>query len=281
VVIQQARSVAVADGDVFVAGDATNTGLEHDQWEVMSLGAADGAQRWLEAGDTITGANMEVQALIVVGGNVIVAPMTGPLTALRASSGATVWSGPELPVGANITTMLNYATSDGTHLYVMSHAFSNSNGTIMNFPVRLMAMEPSDGSVLWSRSLDPYMSPETLTMSDGVLLSGKNITATTGYDGFNENGSLLWAYDTTSGTELWRDNSPPTGISWDLSAQMTPLGGNGVVYLEGIESNFTVHPFTCLVFCPGVSWLYAINVRTGKPWWRVPTGYVSLVHLVF
>ena len=167
---------------------------------------------------------MEVQALIVVGGNVIVAPMTGPLTAMRASSGATVWSGPELPAGANITTMLNYATSDGTRLYVMSHAFANSNGTITNFPVRLMAIEPSDGSVLWSRALDPYLSPETLTMSDGVLLSGKNVTATTGYDGFNENGSLLWAYDTTSETELWRDNSPPTGISWDLSPQMTPLG---------------------------------------------------------
>jgi outer membrane protein assembly factor BamB len=164
----------------------------------------------------------------------------------------------------------------------MSHTFADGpSGEITTFPVRLMALEASDGSVQWNRTLPSYVTWGTLTVTDGVLLNGMSITGATGYSGYKENGSLLWAFDKVNGTLLWRDNSPPTGISWDLSAQMTPLGGNGVVYLEGIESNFIVHPFTCLVFCPGVSWLYAVNIRTGAPWWRIPTGYVSLVHFVF
>jgi outer membrane protein assembly factor BamB len=281
-VIQQARTLAVGDGLVFVAGDAAASGSAHNQWEVMALRAADGAPKWVEAGEVIAGANMEVQALVVAGGNVLVEPGSGPLTVLRERDGATAWSGPALPAGANPTTVLNAATSDGTVVYVMSHAFANgSDGSITNFPVRFMALEASDGAVRWSRVLHPDFPVGTLTLSDGVLLSGATITGATAFSGFNPNGSLLTAYDPASGAQLWRDNTPRTGISWDLSAQMTPLGGNGEVYLVGIQSDpYLQDLFTCTVFCPGVSWLYAVNVHTGVPWWRVRTGSVELTHLL-
>jgi outer membrane protein assembly factor BamB len=276
------RAVAVGDGLAFAAGDAT-AGPAHNQWAVVALGAADGAQRWLAAGEVSAGANMEVQALLVAGGNVIVKPGTGPLTALREPDGTTAWSGPPLPAGANPTTVLNDATSDGAVVYVMQHAAANgSDGSITNFPVPFMALEARDGVVLWSRALDRYTRAGVLSLSDGVLLSGVTVTAATGFLGFNPNGSLLTAYDPGDGAQLWRDNTPRTGISWDLSAQMAPLGGDSVVYLMGIQADpFLQDRFGCAVFCPGVSWLYAVNVHTGAPWWRIRTGYVQLTHLVF
>jgi outer membrane protein assembly factor BamB len=130
--------------------------------------------------------------------------------------------------------------------------------------------------------LNTYLTAGALTLSDGVLLNGTTVTAAAGFVGFNPTGSLLTAYDVANGAPLWRDNTPPTGISWDLSNQTTPLGGDGVVYLVGIQADpFVQDRFTCAVFCAGVSWLYAVNVRTGAPWWRVRTGYVQLTHLVF
>ncbi len=282
VAVKQARTLAAGDGRVFVAGaaDAVNP---YKQWEVVALGAANGAQQWVAAGETIAGANMTVVALIVAGGNVIVAPETGPLTALRERDGATAWSGPALPAGADRTTVLNNATSDGTVVYVMEHAFvMGSDGSITNFPVRFMALDARDGSAQWSHALDPYTRAGTLTLSDGVLLNGATITAATGFEGYNPTGSLLTAYDAASGAPLWRDNTPPIGVSWDLSTQMAPLGGNGAVYLMGVQADpFLQDRFTCAIFCPGVSWLYAVNVHTGAPWWRARSGYVTLSHLVY
>jgi outer membrane protein assembly factor BamB len=180
----------------------------------MALGAADGAQQWVQAGEALAGTNMEVHALLVAGGNVIVAPMSGPLVALREGNGATVWSGPALPAGADPTTAQDNATSDGTLVYVISHTYADGpSGEITNFPVRLMALEASDGSVQWNRTLPSNVNSGTLTMSDGVLLNRNSITSATGYSGYNENGSLLWAFDKVNGTQLWQDNSPPTGIS--------------------------------------------------------------------
>ncbi len=280
VVIGQARALAVGDGLVVVAGDATDTGGPLYQWEVAALAAADGAPRWAMAGAVLTGANMTVRALLLAGGNVIVEPGSGPLTALRERDGATAWSGPPLPAGANPTTALNDVTSDGTVVYVMAHAYAD--GGVRTFPVRLMALAARDGLVVWTRVLNTYLTAGALTLSDGVLLNGTTVTAAAGFVGFNPTGSLLTAYDVAAGTPLWRDNTPPTGISWDLSNQTTPLGGDGVVYLVGIQADpFVQDRFTCAVFCAGVSWLYAVNVRTGAPWWRVLTGYVQLTHLVF
>jgi outer membrane protein assembly factor BamB len=157
----------------------------------------------------------------------------------------------------------------------MSRAYAaGSNGQITT----LMALEASDGSLLWSRTLDPNLAAGTLTLSDGVLLNGVTNNATTGLVGCNSNGSLLKAYDPASGALLWRDNTPRTGISWDLYAQMTPVGANGVVYLVGIQSDPYLQDIMC-IFCPGVSWLYAVNVHTGVPWWRIRTGRVGLAHM--
>ena len=292
-VIQRARTLAVGDGLVFVAGDAPATGSAQTRWEVLALGAADGAPRWVDAGaanNLIDGVVWVIQALVMAGANGIVEPIIGPLTALRERDGATAWSGPAPPAGANPTTGQNVATSDGTVVYVMAQGFApwGRGGSAASFPARLMALEASDGSVLWSRALGPYvagpslyLAAPTLALSEGVLLNGTTIIPELAYQGFNPTGSALTAYDAASGAQLWRDNTPPTGISWDLSAQMTPLGGKGAVYLMGVQSDpYLQDRFACIVFCPGVSWLYAVNVHTGAPWWRIRTGFVTLTHLV-
>ena len=119
-----------------------------------------------------------------------------------------------------------------------------------------------------------------LAVSDGVLLSGNNVTPERGYSGYSPTGSVLTAYDAATGRPLWQDNTPRVGVSWNMTPLMTPLAGGEAVYLMGISADPYIQD-VCVIFCPGVSWLYAVNLHTGAPWWRIRTGYVTLAHLVF
>jgi hypothetical protein len=87
--ITHVRTLAVGDGLVLVAGDTTDT-LGLNPWQVVALRAADGARRWVAAADTMVGGHAVeyavTQALLMAGGNVIIEPAAGPLTALRQRS---------------------------------------------------------------------------------------------------------------------------------------------------------------------------------------------------
>jgi outer membrane protein assembly factor BamB len=125
----------------------------------------------------------------------------------------------------------------------------------------------------------PPSSPSGLAVSDGVLLLGRNIMPSYGWEGYNPTGSLLTAYDAASGRALWHDNADHAGISWDLTPIVSPLTASGAVYLLGIESDPYVQD-PCVLFCRGVSWVYAVNLHTGAPWWRARMGYANLTHWV-
>lgn len=100
---------------------------------------------------------------------------------------------------------------------------------------------------------------------------------------YKQTGSLLTTYDAASGRALWRDNTPPTGVSWDLPQELAPQGDGGSVYLEGTQADpYIQDNLFCsvlIIYCPGFSWLYSVNVHTGAPWWRVGTGKITLKRL--
>jgi hypothetical protein len=64
-----------------------------------------------------------------------------------------------------------------------------------------------------------------------------------------------------------------------MTPLFTPLTANGAVYLLGLSSELDgLESFACPLFCSGVVWLYAINIRTGIPWWRISVGAADTTH---
>jgi outer membrane protein assembly factor BamB len=118
-----------------------------------------------------------------------------------------------------------------------------------------------------------------MAANDGVLLIGYKATPDRGYMGYSPTAHSLAAYDTTTGRELWRDNTPTTGVSWSMSPLLTPQSASGSAYFLGISADpYVQHHLHCLVFCPGIAWLYAVNLHTGEAWWRITSGYADITH---
>ncbi len=278
-------SAAVGDGLVFVAGDAIDPRAAITKLALVALGAADGAQRWIKTEVVNNVPNVLIRAALITGGYAIIVPQIGPVTALRERDGATAWTATPDPQEPDNPPQNDAATADGGTLYITtqpSRWAPGPNGSPIQPPVSLVAMRMG-GTVRWRVTIppgDPVGS--SLVLSDGVLISGMSVDLSRGWAGYNPTRSLLTAYDAASGRALWRDNTPRVGISWDMSPAINPWGGSGVLFLMGIQADPYIQDlFKCVIFCPGVSWVYAVNVRTGAPWWRVRMGYVTLSHLVF
>lgn len=281
----QPRLLVAGDGLAVVTGLVGDTGTGRDQGMVVALSATDGAARWSATVGASAGSSIYIGAVFVAGGKVIVmwrtAGQTGSLVALSERDGSTDWSGPPAQ-SPNNPPQIFAATAGGGVVYTLtqpSTSTTGATGQMIAPPMSLTALNAGDGRVRWSVTAPASGLRSALALSDGVLLSGVSVYSSMGWAGYSPKGSLLTAYDAASGRALWRDNTPPTGVSWDMSPQIIPQGGSGAVYLMGIESNPYVS--VCVVFCPGVSWLYAVNAHTGAPWWRIQMGYATLAHLVF
>ena len=59
--------------------------------------------------------------------------------------------------------------------------------------------------------------------------------------------------------------------------QYAPRSASGAVSVMNTEHNSTS---SCLFNCPGITWLYAANPRTGALWWRASMGPSALSHWV-
>lgn len=267
--------IAVGDGLVFVASAEPDAGDTFTPWIVTALRAGDGAPQWMKRGAI-------VRAIVVRQGYVIVVPATGSVTALRERDGAIAWTGAPILETPDNPPKILAATADKDSIYMMaqpSRWTPGISGASNTPPLSVVAMTV-DGAIRWRTAIPPSNTAwPTFTISDGVLLSGSSVVTATASEGYDPRGSLLSAYDTASGRTLWRDNTPPTGMSWDLSPQISPAGESGVAYLMGVQASPYLPPFgDCTSNC-GYTWLYAVNVRTGAPWWRVRMGYITWLRL--
>jgi outer membrane protein assembly factor BamB len=276
----QSLALAAGDGLVFVMGQVSDAGTPQSQWEVEALRATDGAVQWTRVSGGM-GFVALAAAFFVVGGALMVITRAGPLTALRARDGSIAWTS-ALGGAPDNPPQIFAATSDGARIYAVAQPSRwgmGPNGAPIEPPVTLSALDARDGAVQWREHISLATSNWSLAVSDGVLLSGASVDETNAFSGFYPTGSLLTAYDVTSGRALWRDNTPVTGVTWDMSSQIAPWGASGAAYLMGVQRN----PYItiCVLFCPGVSWLYAVNVHTGAAWWRTRIGDATLAHLVY
>ncbi|HEU0025876.1 MAG TPA: PQQ-binding-like beta-propeller repeat protein [Ktedonobacterales bacterium] len=280
--IQQGQRLAVGDGLVYVVGAAAHDGPGFTPWMVAALRAADGAAQWATTGPVVMGTYAQVQAVFLLRGYAVIVPVVGPVTGLRERDGAIAWTAtPNLEEPDNPPQIIS-ATADSDTIYMVwqpYHWATGVNGRPIPPPMSMSAMAVG-GTIRWHMNVQPASSGwSSLTIRDGVLLSGNNVTASRAFGGYNANGSLLSAYDAASGRLLWRDNTPRVGVSWNMSTQISPWGGDGAAYLMGVQSGsyYIQDRFNCVFLCsPGVAWLYAVNVHTGAPWWRVRTGSVNL-----
>lgn len=214
----------------------------------------------------------------------VIVPNIGEVTALRERDGALTWHTP-LFAGSNDRIILA-ATSDGARVYALAEPQLSTHtvATVaeqISPPAALAALDASSGAIRWLLSISPFSDRSTLVVSDGVLLRGVGMVGSDAYDAYKPNGSLLTAYDAATGRALWRDNTPSSGISWNIPLQLAPQGNSGSVYLEGIQADPYVRDnLLCpLIYCPGFSWVYAVNIHTGAPWWRTGTGKLTLEQL--
>jgi outer membrane protein assembly factor BamB len=282
----QARMITASDGFVFVAGEIGDPTSPNNPWGVAAFDVLTGVASWFTKGEVIANLQAFDTRLVTARGLVIVAPQDGPLTALRERDGAIMWSGlADLAPPGNPPQVFSIAADTDT-VYVVAQPWrwpTDAQGRAIEPPITLLALEAASGSVRWRETISPVSSGwSAMAVNDGVLLLGNSVTPDRGYAGYNPSGSLLTAYDAASGRALWRDNTPRVAISWNMTPLATPLVDGGAVYLLGIQTDpFVQDRFTCVIFCPGVSWLYAVNLHTGAPWWRVRAGYVILSHLVF
>lgn len=272
--------LTAGDGQVYIEGDAVTDPSQPNRWRLTALGEANGALKW-----TMSSAlNLRrIHSLFSVQGNVIAVPYDGQVVAIHARDGLIAWHA-TLDLGAGDIVA---ATTDGERVYALTEppisdqTVYTANETISP-PATLMALDANSGALRWRLSVSPYSAWNTLVASDGVLIRGVGMLGTHANLAFKQNGSLLTAYDASSGGALWRDNTPPTGVSWDLPLQLAPQSALGVVYLEGIEQDQYIQdnllcPF---IYCPGFSSLYAINIHSGAPWWRVSTGKVAIAQMI-
>lgn len=292
--INQSRQLVIGDGLALVAGMAGPPTQALNPWAVLALDAATGARRWQAVGAVERDVyGQQVLGVFVAAGNVVVVPNQGAMTGLRERDGGVAWGGPpglasnhpapfyDLGGGPDIIAV----TASGATLYALAwplHWPTDASGRQVAPPVWLAAINAASGAILWRRTPEPISGRAwtRLAAREGVLLSGNYITPDRGYGGYAPTASLLTAYDAASGRVLWQDNTPRVGISWDMTPLATPLSSNGAIYLMGIQADPYVQD-VCVVFCPGVTWLYAVNLHSGAPWWRVRMGYATLGHLVF
>ncbi|HEX8983341.1 MAG TPA: PQQ-binding-like beta-propeller repeat protein [Ktedonobacterales bacterium] len=274
-------ALTVADGQVFVAGGEQDSSKPHLVW-MSALDEADGSLKWTVSHAIAWLAG--ISSLFVVGGNVVIVPNIGEVTALRERDGALTWHTP-LFAGSNDRIILA-ATSDGARVYALAEPQLSTHtvATVaeqISPPAALAALDASSGAIRWLLSISPFSDRSTLVVSDGVLLRGVGMVGSDAYDAYKPNGSLLTAYDAATGRALWRDNTPSSGISWNIPLQLAPQGNSGSVYLEGIQADPYVRDnLLCpLIYCPGFSWVYAVNIHTGAPWWRTGTGKLTLEQL--
>ncbi len=272
--------LTAGDGQVYIEGDAATDPSQPNLWRVTALGEANGALKWT----MFSTLNVRrIHSLFSAQGNVIAVPYGGQVVAIRARDGVIAWRA-TLDLGAgNILA----ATTDGKQVYALtdppiSDQTVYSADETISPPAALMALDANSGTLRWRLSVSPYSAWNTLVASDGVLIRGVGMLGTHADLAFKQSGSLLTAYDAASGHALWRDNTPPTGVSWDLPLQLAPQSALGVIYLEGIEQDQYIQdnllcPF---VYCPGFSSLYAVNIHSGTPWWRVNTGKVAIRQMI-
>ena len=279
----------VGDGFIFIAGRVGDSLNTPGPLEVLALDAATGAQRWLRP--IVAGMDTrdlhQINGVFVAGGFVTAMTNTGVLTALREKDGAVAWSGgPGLTVQSPNVYLesADMATADASTIYITHQPAweRDAQGKVVptSDTATLWAFDAHSGAVRWRAALSESLSAQyaAMTVSDGVLFIGHNLTPDKAFQGYAPKEHTFVAYDAATGRLLWQDNTPTsTGVSWAMTPLFTPFTANGAVYLLGLSAE-PEGLFTCLIFCPGVAWLYAVNIRTGLPWWRTSVGKADITH---
>lgn len=253
--------LAVASGIVALSG--APGGLT-DRWQAVGLRATDGTLAWTAVGPPPPPMNGSqwIPRLFASRDVFFLAPYTGQLVALDAQTGVRLWIGPT-DFAPNIPLAIGSVTATADTLYEVTQSTTprlDQHGEPLPGQVTLAAHDARSGRALWSKAFDGPSAD--LRATGGILLY---------FDGI-----WLYAVDPANGARLWRQNAfIATSVPW---ASPT-TGGSSVVYLLRYERNpdpFRI--FTCVIFCPGDVWVYAVNPRTSAPWWRYHLGTAQAAH---
>ena len=257
--------LAVAKGIVALAG--APSGLT-DRWQAAGLRAADGTLAWTAVGPPPPPMNgSQWQPHLVASRDVFfLAPSIGQLVALDAQSGARLWTGPA-DFAPNTPLAIGSVAATADTFYEVTQSTAprlDQHGLPLPGQVTLAAHDARSGRALWSA---PFDGPQWgLRPSGGALLYGDGI--------------WLYAVDPANGARLWRQTSSfmVNSVPWDSP---TDAGGSIVYILRYERDPDPFRIFKCVVLCPNDAWVYAVNPRTGAPWWRFHLGTVSTAHFTF
>ncbi len=266
-------SLTLDNGTLFTAGaDQPGNG-----WRITALRAADGAQLWTVAstGDPVT--TDDRQPLVAASaGRVFVEPRLDQVTALDARTGAVLWSDATSGSANNpLTPQVTLASGDTLYIAgMLQHPIPGSRGDgglpATEALARLVALDARTGAIHWSAPLD--VGPSALS------LNGPIITAVAAYGGAE-------TLDAASGARLWDSvRTLANAATWKVNiSQYAPLSTGGIVYVlnNEVSDDLNANFFTCKLACPGLTWLYAADARTGALYWRARMGNVNLTHVVF
>jgi outer membrane protein assembly factor BamB len=253
-------SAAAADGLVYVGAD---------DGRLVALDARSGKERWSHRGGGAIGARP-----LVADGSVFVPSDDGFLYRLDAGSGAVRWKVSiegtpvnRVPIGqpgSRFERNASGAVLDSGRLYVGTH-----DGHVL-------ALDPRDGARRWAfKAGDTVLS--TPAAHGGRVYFGS-------FDGFvyavdAATGTLAWKYDTKGpvvSTPAVHDGRVIVGSrSYDLLALDAVSGARlwtRYIWFSWVESSAVVRDGVAYVGSSDAARLFAIDARTGRSVWELPTG---------
>lgn len=254
-------TMLVATSDmVILAGDETGIG---ERWHMVALRAANGARAWeMDSGPTdITFGPTTVPRLWAARDTLFIQPYSQPLYALDPQTGARLW-----------TNMIEAAPDITVTLDTLYEQIRPSSGPYSG-RWTLAARDPRTGRILWSKP--GYAAGGLLFVASALVEADMN---------------GVRALDTMTRATLWSWQATPSASPVDLAASapaVTSLPGDGgVVYIERTETSadtlsgaFGWRGYSSGL-CVAPTWVYAVNARSGAPWWRIQIGTTRTCHLV-
>ena len=220
------------DGNsVFVVGEVqrvfnSNT---HPDYGTLSYDAATGHREWASFYDGGVGADSPRSLVVSPDGSAVyvtgysASNQSSALTtvAYDTSDGSQKWVQPwEGPAGRNETGWSLAADPDGSAIYLTGGTGGTDNGT-QDWDIVTMALDTTDGSVLWDKLLngpsDGYDFGRSVTVNDAgtrVYVVGHSRGSAATYD------ITTLAYNVATGDRLWVRRAPGPSVNFGLTGDV-------------------------------------------------------------
>ncbi len=204
--------LVINDGTLYLQGET----------EIAALRASDGVLLWQSPVSRGPAGSNHYSQIAVVNDSVFIPVSANEVCAVQASDGTRRWCTPPEAISDLLTL-----TADTTGVYVL-----NAGGN----PADIVAFSPTDGSLMWQRSLQRIVAadPPLLLVQDGLLYLST-------FDPANELRDIVTALQTSDGTTRWEATT-------DQSVTITVSGG--------------------IAFLGDMTRLQALQASTGRLLWK-------------